>query len=126
ANQRTLMMIRQVAAPTSATLACYSSLAAGGFSGGKAIDTGGALATEIKNLIQAAFANYNNVHLEVASAGPAPAAASWISFSPASVGPVPAPGTQTFTLTATVPAGTPAGTYNFDIVALADGTDIGH
>jgi hypothetical protein len=126
AAQRTLTMIRQVSGSTTTSLACYQGLAAGGFTGGTAIDSGGDLAGEITSLISAAFANYNNVHLEVASASPAPASASWIAFSPASVGPVPAPSTQSFTLTATVPGGTPAGTYAFDVVALADGTDIGH
>jgi hypothetical protein len=68
----------------------------------------------------------NDVHLEVASASPAPAAASWIAFSPASRGPVPAPSDQTFDVTVTVPSGVPAGTYAFDIEAVADSTDIGH
>jgi len=124
-NERTLFMILQTSS-ASTTLACYQSIASGGFSGGQGVAGGTNLAAQIVALIQAAFANVSNVHLAVASAGPAPASASWISFSPASVGPVPAPSTQTFTLTATVPAGTPAGTYNFDIVALADGVDIGH
>jgi len=126
AAERTLFMILQQSIFTSTNLTCYQSLAAGGFSGGQGVVGGTNLAAQIVALIQAAFANVSNVHLAVASAGPAPASALWISFSPASVGPVPAPSTQTFTLTATVPAGTPAGTYNFDIVALADGVDIGH
>jgi len=126
AAQRTLLLIRQVSNFTSTSLSCYQGLAAGGFDGGSAVDGGGSLATQIVSLIQAAFANVANVHLEVSSASPAPADASWISFSPASVGPVPAPSTQTFTLTAAVPAGTPAGDYTFDIVAKADGVDIGH
>jgi von Willebrand factor type A domain-containing protein len=126
AAQRTLLLIRQVSGNTTTSLACYKGLAAGGFDGGDAVNGGGSLAGQIVSLIQAAFANVANVHLEVASASPAPASASWISFSPASVGPVPAPSTQTFTLTATVPASTPAGIYSFDIVAKADGVDIGH
>jgi hypothetical protein len=124
ANERTLFMILQ--SPSSTNLTCYQSLAAGAFAGGQGVNGGANLATQLISLIQAAFANVSNVHLEVASAAPAPASASWITFTPASVGPVPAPSTQTFTLKATVPAGTPAGTYNFDIVALADGVDIGH
>ena len=125
ANQRTLFMILQTSS-ASTTLACYQSLAAGAFAGGQGVAGGTNLAAQLISLIQAAFANVSNVHLEVASAAPAPASASWISFTPTSVGPVPAPSTQTFTLKATVPAGTPAGTYIFDIVALADGVDIGH
>ncbi|HET8606773.1 MAG TPA: hypothetical protein VFL66_07050 [Gaiellaceae bacterium] len=126
AASRTLMMIRQVSGNTTTSLACYQGLAAAAFTGGEAIDHGGDLAGEITSLISAAFASYDDVHLEVAGASPAPAAASWISFSPPAVGPVPAPSTQTFTLTATVPGGTPAGTYSFDIEAVADGADIGH
>jgi von Willebrand factor type A domain len=126
ANGRTLMMIRQVGPNTSTSLQCYQSLAAAGFSGGAAVDGGGSLAAQIVALINAAFATVADVHLEVVSASPAPASASWISFTPASVGPVPAPSTQTFTLTATVPGGTPPNTYSFDIRAVADGVDIGH
>src|SRR5262245_6266623 len=126
ANGRTLLMIRQVGDQTSTSLGCYQKLVAGGFTGGQAVDGGGSLATQIVNLINAAFANVNNVHLEVVSAGPAPAAASWITLPPA-LGPVPAPSTQTFApLTISVPTGTPAGTYNFDIRAVAHGVDIGH
>jgi hypothetical protein len=124
--ERTLLMIRQVSGATTTSLGCYDSLAAAGFSGGQAVDGGGSLATQIVSLIDDAFANVNDVHLEVASASPAPAAASWIAFSPAALGPVPAPSTQSFDLTVTVPAGTPAGTYAFDIEAVADSTDIGH
>jgi hypothetical protein len=126
AAQRTLLMIRQVSGNTTTSLACYQSLAAAGFSGGSAVDGGGSLATTIINLINAAFANVNNVHLEVVSAGPAPASAAWIGLPPA-IGPVPAPGTYNIgNVAITVPAGTPAGTYTFDIRAVADGVDIGH
>jgi len=116
--ERTLLMIRQDSILTTATLSCYSSLAAAGFTGGDAVNGGGSLATQIVNLITAAFANVNDVHLEVASASPAPASASWVSFSPASVSSVPAPSIQTFGVTVAVPASTPAGPYSFDIVAL--------
>jgi hypothetical protein len=125
ANERTLLMIRQ-AQTASTSLQCYESLAAAAFPTGDAVDAGGSLTTQIVDLINAAFATVNNVHLEVASAAPAPASASWISFSPSSLGPVPAPSSQTVGLTAIVPAGTPAGSYAFDIVAKADGVDIGH
>ena len=125
AAERTLIMIRQTGSP-SASLACYQSLAAGAFSGGQAADAGTSLSAQIVSLIEAAFSTVNDVHLQVASASPAPASASWISFAPAAVGPVPAPSTQTFTLTATVPGGTPAGSYSFDVEAVADGVDIGH
>jgi hypothetical protein len=38
ANQRTLIMIRQVASTTTTSLACYQSLVAAGFTGGQAAD----------------------------------------------------------------------------------------
>jgi hypothetical protein len=127
ANERTLIVIRQVADTTTTSLACYQSLVAAGFTGGEAADAGTSLSSQIVTLIEDAVANVNDVHLFVNSASrPAPADPSWISFSPSSVGPVPAPSTQTFTVTATVPSGTPAGTYDFDIEAVADGVDIGH
>src|SRR5262245_26596363 len=123
ANERTLLMIRQASTATT-TLACYQSLAAGAFTGGAAVDGGGSLSTQIVNLINAAFATVNNVHLDVVSASPAPASASWITPPPA-LGPVPAPSTQTFApLGISVPSGTPSGTYTFDIRALADGVDV--
>ena len=123
-NQRTLFMI--LASTGSATLACYQSLAAAAFAGGQGVAAGTNLATQIVNLINAATSTVSNVHLEVASFSPEPAAASWISFNPTSVGPVTPPLDLAFTITITVPAGTPPGTYNFDIVGLADGADIGH
>ncbi len=105
---------------------CYDQLVADGFSGSASVLLGSSISDQIVALIDTASSTVSKVHLAVASAGPAPAAASWVSFNPASVGPVPTPSTHTFTLTATVPVGTPAGTYTFDIVALADGADIGH
>jgi hypothetical protein len=121
--QRTLMMIRQVGPFTSTSLGCYQSLAARGFSGGQAVDQSGSLAAQIVSLINDAFANVSDLHLAVVEPNPN---LSWISFSPLARGPIPAPSTQTFTLTATVPGGTPSGTYDFDIVAIADGADVGH
>jgi len=126
AEKRTLLMVRQVGSQTSTSLACLKSLSAAAFPTGAAIDHGGSLSAAIVQLIKDAFANVDDVRLKVNSASPAPAAASWITFSPASRGPVSAPSDQAFDVTATVPAGTPEGTYEFDIVALADGVDIGH
>jgi hypothetical protein len=123
--QRTLLMIRQ-AITASTSLQCYQSVAALGYTGSAAIDEGGSLVTDIVNLINESFTTVGNVHLEVASATPAPADASWITFNPASLTNVTAPSSQSMDLTATVPASTPPGTYTFDIVALADGVDIGH
>jgi hypothetical protein len=120
-NQRTLMMIFQPGPFASTNVTCYQSLAASAFSGGQAVTAMGSLATQIVSLIDAAFANVSDLHLEVVS-GPA----SWIVFAPPALGPIPAPSTQSFTLTATVPPGTAAGTYSFDIEAVADGADVGH
>jgi hypothetical protein len=125
AGQRTLILILQTSS-ASTTLTCYQSLAAGGYTGGQGVPGGSSLAGQIVALINAAFATVGNVHLEVASASPAPANASWISFNPASFSSVPAPSSLSDLLTATVPLGTPGGTYTFDIVALADAVDIGH
>lgn len=126
AAQRTLFLIRQVAFTTTTSLECYADLAAAAYMGGAAVDAGTSLADQIVSLIDSAFSTVGDVHLTVASASPAPASASWIDFTPDSVGPVPAPSTQPLSLTASVPAGTPAGTYSFDVEALADGQDTGH
>jgi hypothetical protein len=128
AAQRTLLMIREVDGADTTTLACYQGLAAAAFSGGAAVDSGGSgLATQIVTLINAAFATVNNVHLEVVSAAPAPATPAWITLPAPLACPCAAPGTYTFgPLGINVPLGTPAGTYSFDIRAVADGIDIGH
>ena len=122
AAQRTLFMV----ATNTSIKPCYDQLAAGGYSGSDSVLLGSSFASQIVTLIEAASATVADVHLEVASASPAPASASWISFAPASAGPVATPATLSFTLTAAVPAATAPGSYTFDIVALADGGDIGH
>jgi hypothetical protein len=126
-NQRTLLMIHETDAGNSTSLACYQELAAAAYTGGAAVDSGGSgLADDIVTLIQNAFATVSDVHLEVDSASPAPADASWITL-PAALGPVAAPGTYTFgDIGISVPTGTPPGTYTFDLVAKADGVDVGH
>lgn len=53
---RALLMIRQVAPQTSASLSCYQSLAAGAAAGGAAVDTGEDLVSIIVALVQRAFA----------------------------------------------------------------------
>jgi hypothetical protein len=128
AAQRTLLMIHETDVGDSTNLTCYQSLAAAGFSGGAAVNSGGSgLAGQIVTLINAAFATVNNVHLEVVSAGPAPATAAWITLPSPLACPCAAPGTYTFgPLGINVPPGTAAGTYSFDIRAVADGIDIGH
>jgi hypothetical protein len=126
AAQRTLFMILEMDPDTSATLPCYQSLAAGAFSGGQGVVGGTDLATQIVNLIQSATATVSTVGMQVNSASPAPASASWISFSPASAGPVNPPANLPFTVNISVPTATPAGTYQFDLEAVADGADIGH
>lgn len=124
--QRTLFMIRQVSSATTTSLDCYKQLAAAAYPTGDAVDHGGSLSTEIVGLINTSFSHVQDVHLEVASASPSPASASWISFNPAALTNVAAPSSQAVDLTATVPNATPPGTYTFDIVAKADGVDIGH
>lgn len=121
AAQRTLFMVA-----VGGIKSCYDQLVVGGFSGSASVQMGASISTQIVNLIKSASSTVNDVHLEVASAAPAPANASWISFSPAKAGPLTTPATVNFALTATVPPGTPGGSYVFDIVALADGADVGH
>ncbi|MGH2942100.1 MAG: hypothetical protein ACRDLN_04925 [Solirubrobacteraceae bacterium] len=120
--QRTLFMV----ATNSRIKPCYDQLVAGGYRGSASVVLGTSFADQIVALIRAATSEVADVHLEVASAGPAPASASWVSFSPASTGPLSTPQTLPFTVNVAVPRGTPAGTYAFDIVAIADGGEIGH
>jgi uncharacterized repeat protein (TIGR01451 family) len=122
ASQRTLMMI---ATPDSGFELCYGELVADGFSGSAASVLGGSIATQLVDLIAAASASVSVVDMTVAAAPPG-ADASWISFAPASTGPVDTPASVPFTVTATVPPGTPAGDYPFDLEGRADGGDVGH
>ena len=123
AADRTLFMIRQ-SATASASAACYASIAAR--AGGTAVDGGTALGSQIVSLIRAAFTGLTELHMEVASATPSPAVPGWISFTPSTIAAAGTPSNQPFTAHVAVPAGTPAGTYTFDLRALAGGTDVGH
>ncbi len=73
---RTLFMIRQ---PSSiSTLSCYQSIAAR--TGGSAVDAGGSLGSQIVSLINGAFTGTTELHMDVVSATPAPATASWVAI----------------------------------------------
>lgn len=102
---------------------CYAEIAATSFPGSVQASLGTDLSTQIKDLIIAASGTVSDVHLEVVLPN---ANASWISFDPTSAGPVTTPATLPFTVNIAVPDGTAPGDYVFDIVALADGGDIGH
>lgn len=119
AAQRTLFAVTA----NSGMAGCYSDIAAASLTGSAHQPLGGDLAGQILALIEAASATVSDVHLEVV--GPNPDA-SWISFSPAAVGPVSTPATIPFTVNIAVPADATEGNHVFDIVALADGGDIGH
>src|SRR5262249_47747429 len=82
------------------------------------------IADQLLGLIETASKTITDLHLTVASASPSPAGAGWLSFDPPTVGGLEPPVTQAFTATVSVPLGTPAGTYTFDIEALADGGDV--
>ncbi len=122
---RTIFMVLEPGAQTS-SLACYQGIAARGYAGGQGVNGGVNLAPQILALVTGATTTVTDLHLSVASATPVPAAASWITSTPPSFGPLATPFTVTAKVTATVPAATPAGTYVFDLVALADGADVGH
>ncbi|WDF35275.1 VWA domain-containing protein (plasmid) [Arthrobacter agilis] len=119
AAQRTLFAVTA----SSSMAGCYSDIAAASLPGSVSQPLGGDLASQILTLIEAASATVSDVHLEVV--GPNPDA-SWISFSPAAAGPVETPATLPFTVNIAVPADATEGDHVFDIVALADGGDIGH
>ncbi len=120
ANQRTLFMVYS----SSGIQSCYDAIAALSGPGSQSVALGGSLDTQVVDLIEDATSVVADLRLDVASASPAPADASWVSFSPPLTD-VPAPSTQNASVTVDVPAGTPAGSYVFEIVALADGGEIG-
>lgn len=102
---------------------CYSSIAAASYPGSVQAPLGTDLTSQLVSLIGAASASVDDVHLEVAGSNPS---ASWISFSPMAAGPLSTPATVSFSVGIHVPSDAPAGTKTFDLVALADGGDIGH
>ena len=122
AADRTLFMVRQT--PTATALACYQTIA--GRTGGLGVNGGTALGSQIVSLINGAFTAMTELHMEVTSATPSPAVPGWISFTPSSIAAAPTPSDQPFTVHVAVPAGTPSGSYDFDLKAVADGADIGH
>lgn len=119
AAQRTLFAI--AAAP--AVLDCYTQITAASYTGSAAVSLGTSIADQVESLIKAASSSVSDVHLEVVTPNPD---ASWISFNPVKAGPVSTPATLNFTVTISVPTGASPGDHNFDIVALADGADVGH
>jgi hypothetical protein len=126
ANSRVLFMVR-AAATASTTLACYQSIASHGAPGSQGVDLGSNLGAQIVTLLNGTSTTITDLHLTAVSASPAPATTGWItSYSPASYSGFNAPATKTFSINVAVPASTPSGTYTFDIMAVADGSDIGH
>jgi uncharacterized membrane protein YgcG len=120
---RSLFMVLEPGAITS-SLACYQflSLAVGGNSRG--LPGGTNLATQLVPLISGTATTVANLNLVVANSGPVPALNSWISMP--TLGPIAMPATVPATITVNPPTGTPAGLYHFNLIALADGIDIGH
>jgi hypothetical protein len=125
ASSTTVFMILQSGAAATATSRCYQSLAALGGPGGTAVNGLGTLPQTISDLVQSTFGEISSVTATVSSASPAPATTSWTAALTPSVGPLNAPATATFDLKITVPAGTPHGTYSFQIAGFADGAAIG-
>jgi Mg-chelatase subunit ChlD len=119
AAQRTLYMVDAGSMAT-----CYASLADLAYAGGRQIALGSSLTTDLLAAITETSTVVHDLHLAVTSATPAPAAASWVTFSTPLVD-VAAGAKYDATATVTVPAGTAAGTYTFVIEALADGASVG-
>ena len=122
---RTLFMVRQASSAT-VSLDCYKSIAEA--TGGAGVNSDTNLGSQIVSLINGAFTGATNLQMDVVSATPNPADASWVSFDPAMHEDVETPSMEPrlFDVTVTVPGGTPSGTYTFDLRALAGGADIGH
>ena len=125
ASSTTVFMILQSGAAATATNRCYQSLAALGGPGGAAVNGLGTLPQTISDLVQSTFGGIASVTATVSSASPTPATNAWTSVVTPSIGPLSAPATATFDVKGTVPAGTPHGTYSFQIAGFADGAAIG-
>jgi hypothetical protein len=116
ANDITLLMVTY----NGFSNACHDALAT--YTGGDGVAAGGgsSLATQIVNLVTSAASTVSSIDIEVSPAS----FSSWVSAAPAPpYGPFTAPVDLTFTETITVPLGTTAGTYSFDVKAVADGAE---
>jgi hypothetical protein len=123
AAQRTFFAVTPASVMGSLMVGCYNDITAASMPGSVQQPLGSNLGNQIHALIEAASATVSDVHLEVAGQNPN---AGWIKFSPAARGSLSTPASIPFTATVTVPPGTPAGDQQFDIMALADGGDVGH
>ncbi|MHA7297681.1 vWA domain-containing protein [Pseudarthrobacter sp. MDT3-1] len=123
AAHRTLFAVTSASFMGGLTASCYNDIAAASMTGSAQQPLGSDFGAQTLDMIEAASATVSDVHLEVAGQNPN---ASWISFSPAVIGPVKTPATIPFTADIAVPADATEGDHVFDIVALADGGDIGH
>ena len=104
---------------TPGTTDCHAQLAA--YSGGVQVthEATDSLADEIVAVVKQAAARVDQVEFTVAPSS----FASWVSFSPPTpYGPFSAPRDVPYELTVTVPEGTPTGTHQFTVSAVADGS----
>jgi hypothetical protein len=102
---------------------CQGELAA--YTGGTAVTHGagtGSLGTQIIDLINAAAGHVDNVTFNVTGSVENPG--SWFSFDPPlPYGPITAPADVSYRETVTVPQTAAPGTYDFDVHAIADGSE---
>lgn len=125
AASRTLFMVLEPGA-LSASLDCYQFLALQVSPSSRGFTGGASLASQLIPMITGTTSEVSNLRLAVASVSPDPAAASWVSTSPSAFGPLPLPASVTSTVNVRVPSGAAPGIYTYDLVALADGLDVGH
>ncbi len=104
------------------TAGCQKQLAE--YTGGKQVTRDGAasLKDQIVSLINQAATHVDKVEFTVTGGVESPG--SWFTFNPPMpYGPITAPADVAYDATVTVPPGTANGTYNFDIHAIADGSE---
>ena len=104
------------------TAGCQKQLAE--YTGGKQVTRDGAasLKDAIVSLINQAATHVDKVEFTVTGGVESPG--SWFTFNPPQpYGPITAPADVAYDATVTVPPGTSTGTYNFDIHAIADGSE---
>ena len=109
---------------TAGTPECHAQMAA--YTGGLQATHGAtdSLADEIVTLVKQAAAKVDAVELDIEPNEGTPASvASWVTFSPPGpYGPFTAPRDIPYEMKITVPVGTSAGTYEFRVRAVADGS----
>ena len=120
-----IMVLQDIPVTTSATIDAYEGIAGESYDGSTAFVSNTSLVTNVTAAVNGGLGAPEG-HLELVSAGPSPADASWITL-PAPIGPFASTGTYSMgSIVISIPGDAPGGTYTFEFKAIVGGVDYGH